>query len=53
MIVNVSLKLNVDAAAWALEYGVTGAAEVRKDVKLYVTNNVIEHLRSLELLLDD
>ena len=53
MRVTVTIQLDVDPEAWALQYGVTGARALREDVKLHATAQVVGHFRSLDLLVDD
>lgn len=55
MKIRTGITLNIDAAAWASEYGVD-PADVRADVQNHLRSelsDVRETLRSLGLLLDD
>jgi hypothetical protein len=52
MKVKISFTLDVDAKAWAVEYGLD-AREVREDVKLYIESGVRADLASRELLNDN
>ena len=49
MKVRITLTLDVDEKAWALEYGVS-VNEVRKDVQTYVTEAVRADLIARELV---
>lgn len=49
MKVTVTIKLDIDAEAWATEYGLD-PSEVVRDVKRHVTNNVTGHISGLGLL---
>ena len=48
--VAITLTVEVDADGWELDYGVSGAAEIRKDVKAYVRNVVQSSSENLEIL---
>jgi hypothetical protein len=50
MKVTVSFTVDVDAEAWASEYGVTGQAAIRTDVKAYAQHTVIEQLAAVGVL---
>lgn len=49
MKVRVEMTLDIDAEAWALEYGVS-PSEVREDVKEYVRHNVYSDFAARELI---
>ena len=49
MKVKVTFTLDVDAKAWALEYGID-ASEVRGDVQEYLYSQSLGHLDALGLL---
>lgn len=50
MQVTVTVRLDVDEEAWAVEYGVEGRTAVRADVKRYVQDAAEQHLDSMGLL---
>jgi hypothetical protein len=49
MKVRVTITLDIDPDAWALEYG-CDVDEVREDVRAYVTNSTYANLAGLGLL---
>lgn len=49
MKVKISFTIDVDVDAWMLDYSVE-RAEVREDVKVYVENGTLDHLRGLGML---
>jgi hypothetical protein len=51
MKIRVSFVLNIDADAWALEYGLD-KSEVRADVQEHTYQNVWAHYSGMDLLLD-
>jgi hypothetical protein len=50
MFVSVTVRLDIDTEAWATDYGLETASEIRADVKEHVQNLVRDHLDSLSLL---
>lgn len=46
MKVKIEFTLDVDPKAWSSNYGVTGAAEIREDIRRYVEGDVTEFFRS-------
>lgn len=47
--VKISLTLLVDTEGWAMDYGVEGTAEIRKDVKEHVKNLLQESNDNLDV----
>jgi hypothetical protein len=48
--VRVVITLDIDPEAYSTEYGVAGAAEIRRDVRQLADTMVYEHLNGLGLL---
>lgn len=44
MKVHVEFTVDIDPDAWTLNYGISGAREIREDVKGYVEETAIEQL---------
>lgn len=44
MKVKIETVVDIDPEAWTLNYGVSGAKEIREDVKVYCTGLITEQL---------
>lgn len=53
MKVEIRFTLDVDPEAWTANHGVTGAAEIRKDVRKYVQTDVTDFFRTNGLLVTE
>jgi len=53
MRVKIEVTLDIDPEAWTLAYGVSGAQEIREDVRAYALNGVVEHFREQGLLVEE
>ena len=50
MRINVAVTLDIDPEAWAIEYGVEGAAAIRADVKMHAINALKQHYDNIGVL---
>lgn len=50
MRVAIHLTVDIDPEAWEADYGVSGYAAIRQDVKEYIEHTLHSHLMSLSLL---
>ena len=56
MKVKIQFTVDISSEAWTENYGVTGHADIREDVKFYCEDVVLNQLRSVDVLnscLDD
>jgi hypothetical protein len=51
--VKIEFTLDVNPDAWSSNYGVTGAAKIREDVRRYVESDVTDFFRSHGFLKED
>lgn len=52
MKVRISVEVDIDPEAWTLNYGVSGAKEIREDVKRYGESTIVEQLNQVGVLME-
>jgi len=53
MRVKIEVTVDIDPEVWALAYGVSGAKEIREDVRAYARNAILDGFRDQGLLIEE